>query len=299
MPLSIYRGINKKCRKDASSSECSNHGTCLEENCKCDEPYYRKYCECSDQSCRFGQFNKDICSGHGKCECGECICDDGYNDSDACDCPDKDDCTAPSDNTTCSLNGVCKCGVCHCQDKNNKNKYCEQDSTRLDCNKYKACVQCKIYQKGEFVDPNVCSSKCEKIIIKKFANDTSIENRNKCPYLDDEGCISNFYLPHESTGENVYVFAEEIECPPPENFHPVIWGTLAGVVMTGLMALLLWKLITSYQDRREFASFQEEVKKIQCGTVSLSIHINKPNVINLYYYFVLVCRMLIPCGFHQ
>lgn len=45
-------------------------------------------------------------------------------------------------------------------------------------------------------------------------------------------------------------------------------GVIAAVVLMGLALLLLWKLLTTIHDRREFAKFEKERMMAKWDTVS-------------------------------
>jgi protocadherin alpha len=51
---------------------------------------------------------------------------------------------------------------------------------------------------------------------------------------------------------------ETKECPEPV---PVLWiilGVILGIILIGLALLLIWKLLVTIHDRREFARFEKE-----------------------------------------
>ena len=59
------------------------------------------------------------------------------------------------------------------------------------------------------------------------------------------------------------------ECP--EHFNPlgIALGVIAAVVLIGLAFLLLWKLLTTIHDRREFARFEKERMMAKWDAVSI------------------------------
>lgn len=61
---------------------------------------------------------------------------------------------------------------------------------------------------------------------------------------------------------------EERECPPKIYLLGVILGVIAAVVLMGLVVLLVWKLLTTIHDRREFAKFEKERMMARWDTVS-------------------------------
>jgi protocadherin alpha len=52
----------------------------------------------------------------------------------------------------------------------------------------------------------------------------------------------------------------------------IVLGVIGAIVLIGLALLLLWKLLTTIHDRREFAKFEKERMMAKWDTVSL-IHV--------------------------
>lgn len=52
-------------------------------------------------------------------------------------------------------------------------------------------------------------------------------------------------------------------------------GVIAAIVLIGMAILLLWKLLTTIHDRREFARFEKEKMMAKWDTVSILIHFLK------------------------
>lgn len=48
----------------------------------------------------------------------------------------------------------------------------------------------------------------------------------------------------------------------------IVLGVIAAIVLMGLAILLLWKLLTTIHDRREFAKFEKERMMAKWDTVS-------------------------------
>jgi protocadherin alpha len=49
----------------------------------------------------------------------------------------------------------------------------------------------------------------------------------------------------------------------------IVLGVIGAIVLIGLALLLLWKLLTTIHDRREFAKFEKERMMAKWDTVSL------------------------------
>jgi integrin beta 1 len=61
---------------------------------------------------------------------------------------------------------------------------------------------------------------------------------------------------------------ENPECPPKVFLLGIVLGVIAAIVLIGLAMLLLWKLLTTIHDRREFARFEKERMMAKWDTVS-------------------------------
>lgn len=69
------------------------------------------------------------------------------------------------------------------------------------------------------------------------------------------------------------------ECPTPVPVLPIVLGVIAGIILIGLLLLLLWKLLVTIHDRREYARFEKERDNARWNLVrfvcaSLCVHHN-------------------------
>jgi protocadherin alpha len=55
----------------------------------------------------------------------------------------------------------------------------------------------------------------------------------------------------------------------PSNISGIILGVIGAIVLIGMALLLLWKLLTTINDRREFAKFEKERMIAKWDTVSI------------------------------
>lgn len=252
-------GDERKCIKENSTLICSGRGICSCGVCKCHvqqnptEIVRGTFCECDNFSC--DRHANQICGGEqrGKCECGKCFCQPGFK-GPACACPvGDDDCKGPN-GVVCSGKGVCDCGVCLCNDKYS-GPHCEDCPTCTGkCAEYRACVQCQAFGTGELKDNCNCSFKIEK------KPEVKIEKNNEglCIFKDDDDCKFTFVYRYEENKEPEVRVQETKECPPPINILAIILGVIGGIVAVGLCLLIIWKLLTTIHDRREFAKFEKE-----------------------------------------
>lgn len=59
-----------------------------------------------------------------------------------------------------------------------------------------------------------------------------------------------------------------LECVKGPNVAAIVGGTVAGVVLVGLLLLGIWKVLTHLSDLREYKRFEKEKLKSQWNNVS-------------------------------
>lgn len=249
------------CKMGNSTVECSGRGTCSCGECQCydrdnpEEVVDGTYCECDNFSC--DRVGGKICGGEerGKCVCSKCQCLPGWT-GDACDCRDGNDtCIPPGGTQVCSGKGTCHCGNCECQDRFS-GPHCEECPTCTGkCPEYRACVQCQAFQTGEMKDNcNNCSFKVE------MRPEVKVEKPNErlCVFKDEDDCKFTFVYGYDDQNNPEVRVQDTKECPPPINILMIVLGVIGGIVAIGLCLLLIWKLLTTIHDRREFAKFEKE-----------------------------------------
>lgn len=251
--------------------ECSGKGTCVCGQCSCnkrdnpEERIYGQFCECDNFSC-----DRDkgvICSGNGVCDCGVCKCNDDFS-GPACQCSTSIETCTASNGEICSGHGTCECGACKCditEDVRYSGTYCEKCPTCPGrCEELRACVECQMYKKGPLKDPEDCARNCTLFV--PIDNGTIEYDENKfehlCTFYDEDDCRYSFVYNetvHRNGSVSVEVYAQRHpECPPKVFLLGIILGVIAAIVLIGLAMLLLWKLVTTIHDRREFARFEKE-----------------------------------------
>lgn len=87
-----------------------------------------------------------------------------------------------------------------------------------------------------------------------------------CTFYDEEDC--RFHFVYTDKDEIKVRAQKERECPPKVFILGIILGVIAAIVLIGLAILLLWKLLTTISDRREFAKFEKERMMAKWDTVS-------------------------------
>ncbi|KAL7744462.1 hypothetical protein ACLKA6_001839 [Drosophila palustris] len=266
----LNNGNNNMCRQgnNTNAADCNGRGSCVCGRCECnkrpnpEEIISGKYCECENFSC---ERNKNLlCSGpdHGTCECNRCNCKPGWTGS-SCDCStSQDTCMPPNGGEICSGHGSCECGVCKCKstdDGRYSGKYCDKCPTCSGrCHELKDCVQCQMYHTGELKNGDDCAKNCTTFTpvgVEKVKIDED-KDEQLCIFFDEDDC--KFTFKYSEVGELVVHAQEEKECPPKVFMLGIVLGVIAAIVLVGLAILLLWKLLTTIHDRREFARFEKE-----------------------------------------
>nr|XP_023020280.1 integrin beta-PS isoform X1 [Leptinotarsa decemlineata]XP_023020284.1 integrin beta-PS isoform X1 [Leptinotarsa decemlineata] len=254
-----------------SGPECSGKGQCVCGRCDCEsrtndnERIYGRYCECDNFSCE--RHDGELCSGpkHGICDCGVCDCTDDWTGSNCACKKSNSTCYVPGvDNgEICSGHGICECGVCKCEtteDGRYSGKFCEKCPTCSDrCIEFKDCVQCQQYKTGPLKDKADCAANCTKFVpipvVEVIANE---ENEILCAYYDEDECRFTYVYYFDNENKIQVRAQQERECPDKVYVPGIVLGVIAAIVLIGMAILLLWKLLTTIHDRREFARFEKE-----------------------------------------
>jgi len=251
---------------DSSVDVCQGRGQCLCGRCDCypitpgdpSKTFSGKYCQCNDYSCDFHAAK--LCGGptRGKCACGKCECLPEFEGT-ACECPISDEpCRATgkdSGGLICNGKGHCSCGRCICDlDDYYRGATCEDCPTCAGkCEQNKECVQCMLWETGPIANEH-CESNCSHVHEVDFVEEKH-EVKRLCKFRDDDDC--DFYFTYEY--DRNYIEAQRTkECPKPVNILAIILGVIGGIIALGLALLLIWKLLVTIHDRREFAKFEKE-----------------------------------------
>lgn len=93
-------------------------------------------------------FSCRLCGGRGSCVCDQCVCDEGWTNED-CSCyMGTENCLAKNQ-MLCNGRGVCECGLCKCQDPHYFGPTCETCPTCPGPCLMKAdCIECLVFGTG-------------------------------------------------------------------------------------------------------------------------------------------------------
>uniref|UniRef100_A0A3Q2FTD8 Integrin beta n=1 Tax=Cyprinodon variegatus TaxID=28743 RepID=A0A3Q2FTD8_CYPVA len=255
------------CLPKSDSPICSGRGDCLCGQCSCHSSEFGqiwgKYCECDDFNCL--RFKGALCSGNGKCSCGFCQCDAGWK-GDNCNCTTRTDTCVSSIGLLCSGRGNCVCGVCQCTQPGAYGDTCEKCPTCPDSCTIKKCVECQHFKRGPYISDNSCNRICNNEIVIVDKLNFQEHNALNCSYKDENDCIVKFQYYEDKTGKSILYVVKEPECPQGPDILVVLLSVAGAILLLGLVGLLIWKLLVTIKDRREFAKFEEERAKAKWDT---------------------------------
>ncbi|XP_066226120.1 integrin beta-2-like [Saccopteryx leptura] len=258
--------LEGSCRKDNSSIICSGLGDCICGQCVChmsdvpNKKIFGQFCECDNVNCE--RYKGQICGGRGECRCGKCNCNPGYEGS-ACQCQQSTDGCWNRQGSLCSGRGQCLCNQCQC-DAGYQEPTCEEcPSCPSPCGRYISCAECRKFDKGPFVKN--CSVECQSLTLKNNPDELNqSKNQRKCKERDSEGCWLTYTLGQVDGRDTYVIHVDEIrECPKGPNVAAIVGGTVAGVVLIGVLLLVIWKALTHLSDLREYKRFEKEKLKSQ------------------------------------
>ena len=150
-------------------------------------------------------------------------------------------------------------------------QYCEKCPTCSGrCSELQHCVQCQMYKTGVYKKDEDCAANCTTFVpiaVEKVELDENKEE-NLCIFYDEDDCKYAFKYSEEDGKLEVHA-QQERECPPKVFMLGIVLGVIAAIVLVGLAILLLWKLLTTIHDRREFARFEKERMNARWDTVCL------------------------------
>ncbi|XP_037014078.2 integrin beta-2 [Artibeus jamaicensis] len=263
--------LEGSCRKDNSSIICSGLGDCICGQCVChrsdvpNKEIFGQFCECDNVNCE--RYNGKVCGGtdRGECRCGKCLCKPDYEGS-ACQCQKSEEGCRNLRGSVCSGRGQCICNTCQC-DTGYQPLFCEECTVCPQfCSNSKSCAECLKFDKGPYMKN--CSVACQKLKLLSKPHERS-SSRNpkltrKCKERDSEDCWMSYTLWQLDGKDTHDIHVEEIrECPKGPNIAAIVGGTVAGVVLIGVLLLVIWKALTHLSDLREYKRFEKEKLKSQ------------------------------------
>uniref|UniRef100_A0A674ADA5 Integrin beta n=1 Tax=Salmo trutta TaxID=8032 RepID=A0A674ADA5_SALTR len=249
-----------RCSVPSTVAVCTGRGDCVCGQCVCHSSdfgkVWGKLCECDDFNCL--RYKGELCSGHGTCDCGFCQCDSDWQ-GENCNCSRRTDTCMSSLGLLCSGRGQCVCGACECTQPGAYGATCDKCPTCPDaCTMKKECVECKHFKRGKLFDDNTCTRICRDEI--QLVDDLEFHDKNavNCTYKDEDDCVERFQYYEDASGKSILFVVKEPDCPKGPDILVVLLSVAGAILVLGLVGLLIWKLLVTIHDRREFAKFEEE-----------------------------------------
>lgn len=253
---------------------CNGRGDCVCGQCTCHAndfgQVWGRYCECDDFSCL--HYKGMQCSDHGKCNCGFCQCDAGWK-GENCNCTTRTDTCMSSIGLLCSGRGNCECGVCQCTQPGAYGATCEKCPTCPDsCTIKQKCVECQHFKRGQYVKDNSCGRICrdEIVLVDNLGEGIGAVSEDgnavNCSYKDENDCVQHFQYYEDESGKSILYVVKEPVCPEGPDVLVVSLAVAGAILLLGLIGLLIWKLLITIHDRREYAKFEEERAKAKWDT---------------------------------
>ncbi|XP_075243255.1 integrin beta-5-like isoform X2 [Convolutriloba macropyga] len=271
---------------------CDDNGA----SCECEPEYTGKACDCpvSTATC-VSEVSGLICNGQGECVCGECRCFPnstyrGEKCEQCFNCPD----------IHCEPNKECVICAYEHRDEivddeergsntNNTSGYPQEGETEEKEGRKRVNLT-------DIVD-RYCHLECRNVLVYMVEEESEGEGREQCIVEDEnEDCSYLFYYfprspdyedsvvngsmsttPTTTTtssaeqdlnatdiGYPVRVAVIEIRkkyCEDALLLILIILAIIIGILLIGMSVLIVWKIVVTIQDRREFAEFQSALKQ--------------------------------------
>ncbi|XP_031560652.1 integrin beta-1-like isoform X2 [Actinia tenebrosa] len=260
-------------RGNGTAKVCSGRGECVCGECVCSkskipgEIIYGDHCECTNMDCPRDPISGLVCGGpeHGSCACKVCTCVGNWTGPDCMCTRDTKPCFNEN-NVLCSGRGTCECGKCVCNSTlSYKGTFCDDCPTcKGKCAENRDCVQCWVFGTGK-LNAAQCQAQC-KDAVYIMKDEITSEMGEQCQFTDEDDCKVYFaYRENENRQLEIFVKRKRV-CPEEAGALAVILGVILGVLGVGLALLLIWKLLATIQDRREFAKFEKERQNAKWDT---------------------------------
>lgn len=96
--------------------------------------------------------------------------------------------------------------------------------------------------------------------------------------VDPNGCLIDFIIFGRVTSNSTILLAIESDkmlradkCPKPPPLFEIGIGVASAMVLIGVLLLLIWKVVTHIQDKKEFAQFEKSINDASWNMVSFLI----------------------------
>lgn len=115
-------------------------------------------------------------------------------------------------------------------------------------------MKCVISQTSEYTKK--CVERCYDVeveIVETFEDRKQSSDGREVCMVEINDCIVRY-----KNGIDKLSILKKQDCKKVINLVALIVGIIGGIFFVGILILILWKIITTYQDRRELARFNKE-----------------------------------------
>jgi len=123
-------------------------------------------------------------------------------------------------------------------------------------------VKCLEFDTSRLDTPALCRKECDRWNISEEYRrvDKIPDDQKRCIARDDDDCSYVYtYSRQNDTDDKILLTVQQgLICPAEPDIVAIILGVIAGIVGIGLALLLIWKLLATIQDRRDFANFEKD-----------------------------------------
>jgi len=271
-----------------NSTLCSGKGSCVCGKCECFKETGNRlvsgpFCQCKNFGCN--QFEGKECGGasRGSCVCNKCECKEEFTGS-GCgsrNCPVTKEKYCTIDGVECNNNGQCDCPTAKCKcNIGFTGSHC-QTCVRKDCKceQHQNCVLCGVFDGRLEINDKTKKVKTELSKERKEELNCSLckdlkvvmQNATKrtCSTIFNVSCKAIYhYETDQKSGNDTLFIQRYLECAAPlTDDNPdslaIVLGTIAGIVLLGILLLLIFKLLVTLHDKREYKRFEKSNKKSQ------------------------------------
>nr|CRX73280.1 Integrin beta-3 [Hydra vulgaris] len=258
------------CQADPNnnSSLCSGYGSCICGQCVCvpialPRKVTGKFCECRNFGCDL--FEGKECGGdtRGACVCGQCVCNKGFLGSNcgSIDCNYNLQTKCTVDGVVCSGNGNCDCqqGGCNCN-TGYSGTHCETCVTCPEiCNNQtrQNCILCNNFK--DEISYNKIDVNCTNCNLYPMIN---VTNAQQCSITLNSTCKIFYSITYQISNQlssEITQVQTALSCAAAlvanKDILPIVLGIVGGILLLGILLLLIWKLLVTLHDKKEFEKY--------------------------------------------
>ncbi|CAK8692096.1 unnamed protein product [Clavelina lepadiformis] len=260
------------CRSD-SNGICGgpNRGTCQncngDQKCICEDGWSihpnTGTCSCNDNNCRSNATDTEapLCNGNGKCECSTCACKDIFS-GNLCEICEHPRCRGLDGK--CGEEAIRECATC--QYDNQRQTELKTDPCAKVCKNRSLETELRV----ALPDCSLCNGSANTDDCRLCASfNTRIHTPVTCQSsLTTSGCLATYMIVWLDAINNFKIFIRNYDettdkCPGPTDPLLIVLPVIGGILLLGIIALILWKIIQTLRDKNEYENFLEDTKNSQ------------------------------------